>query len=247
MRQKEILIREYFALKHAFDVNEGDNAIAIFPAVPSDEEIESFSRAFKVIDLQDKIEAVKNAIEKQTDKIKIREYFETEEGRKFKTDMETKISNLREIYKSVENSYIEKISNLISNFLGNRFTSIVNFNPDSCHIEIGLKNTDKDRKNFEFEFGHSFNLHYGIRGFYNKETQKYEREYSLRMNYGTLGEFDAMKDLNRIYYLEGLGKFVADYKIKFNIQTFIKGAISELSKIKLDVKKYDNMLKNPKI
>lgn len=246
MRQKEILIREYFALKHTFDVNEGDNAMAIFPEIPSEEDIDSFSREFKVIDLQDKIEAVKNAIEKQTEKIKIKEYFETEEGRKFKNDMETKISNLREIYKSVENSYIEKISNLISNFLGDRFTSIIYFNPDSCHIEIGLKNTDKDRKGFTFEFGHSFNVYYERRGFFNKETKKWEHEYALRMNYGTLGEFDVMNDLNRIYYLEGIGKFVADYNIKFSIQTFIKGAISELSKIKLDVEKYDNMLKNPK-
>lgn len=246
MRQKEILIREYFALKHAFDVNEGDNALTIFPAVPTEEEINSFSRAFKVIDLQDKIEAVKNAIEKQAEKIKIKEYFETEEGRKFKNDIETKISNLREIYKSVENSYIEKISNLIGNFLGDKFTSVMYFDSDSCHIEIGLKNTDNDRKGFTFEFGHSFNVYYGKRVSYNKETKKWEHEYALKMNYGTLGEFDVMKDLNRIYYLEGLGKFVADYNIKFSIQTFIKGAISELSKIKLDVEKYDNMLKNPK-
>lgn len=247
MTQKEKLIREYFSLKHEFDVNEGDNAKAIFPAVPSEEDINSFSREFKVIDLQDKIEAVKNAIEKQVEKIKIKKYFETPEGMEYKNSIETKLESLRDTYKVVEKSYVDKLTTLVNDFLGNNFTSDFWFNYKSCKGEIGIINNDKDRPGFTFKFGHSFNVSYdNILGNYSKETHTYDHKYKLEVNYGTLGAFDVINDIDRINYIAGFGKFVSATNIKLSMVELMKTGISRLNEISNEIDKFENMLKNPK-
>jgi hypothetical protein len=246
MRHKEILIREYFSLKHEYDINEGDNALAIFPAVPSEDEINEYSREFKVIDLQDKIEAVKNAIEKQSEKIKIKKYFETPEGMEYKNAIETKIESLTDTYKTIENLYVSKLSNLVNNFLGNNFTSEFWFNYKSCKGEIGIINNDEDRPGFTFKFGHSFNISYdNVLGNYNKETHTYDHEYKLELNYGTLGAFDLIKDTDRINYITGFGKFVSATDIKLSMVELMKSGISRLNEINDEIIKLTNKLKHP--
>lgn len=247
MTQKEKLIREYFSLKHDFDINEGDNALAIFPAEPSNEDIYTYSREFKVINLQDKINAVKDAIERQKEKIKIKKYFETPEGIEYKNSIETKLKSLSDTYKAVEKSYIDKLTTLVNDFLGSNFTSDFWFNYKSCRGEIGIINNDKDHTGFTFKFGHSFNVSYdNILGNYNKETHTYDHEYKLEVNYSTLGAFDVINDTDRINYIAGFGKFVSATNIKLSMVELMKTGISRLNEISNEIDKFENMLKNPK-
>ena len=78
MGQKEKLIRQYFALKHKFDMNE--NCERPCPAEPIEKDIRSMQKEFKVMDLEYKISCVETALKNQAIRIEREKYFATEEG-----------------------------------------------------------------------------------------------------------------------------------------------------------------------
>ena len=61
MSKKENLIHKYFELKNKFDILEGCERPR--PKNPSNEIVNYFKKEFRIIDLEDKINAVENAIE----------------------------------------------------------------------------------------------------------------------------------------------------------------------------------------
>lgn len=236
MGKKEKLIREYFNLRHQFDINEGENCIKIWRPVPTLSEIRDYMKSYKVIDLEDKVAAVRNSLEKQAKKIKVKKYFETEEGKKFKEENEAKRNELENIFNVVSKSYAEKVENIINKFLGGNFISKFYFVYDSCRGEVGIKNNDEDRPGFTFKFGHSFNVSY---------DSHFGKNYKFEMNYGTLGTFDIINDNDRAEYLLGMGKFASSKELHDILLNIMIEGIEKLKSLNKELDNIDDKLKNP--
>lgn len=235
MRQKEKLIREYFILKHKFDMNE-PGCKKITTPEPSIDDIYDMSHEYSIINLKDKINAVKSALKNQEKRINIEKYFLTEEGKKFKEENETKRNELENIFNSVSKSYAEKVENIINKFLGGNFISTFYFVYNSCRGEIGIKNNEKDRPGFKFKFGHSFNVSY---------DNHFGKDYKFEMNYGTLGSFDIINDNDRAEYLLGMGKFVSSKSLHDILLNIMIEGIDKLKSLNNELDNIDNKLKNP--
>lgn len=238
MGKKEKLIREYFSLRHQFDINEGENCLAIFPEIPTPNDIYEWSRSFKVIDLEDKIASVNRAISEQEKKLQTKAYFSTEEGSKLKKHLENKLEEVYNKIDDLKNQYHDKLNDLIVSNLGDKFTTIFDGCSNRCSMEIGLKNTDPERDNFVFEFGHRFEIDYSKKWFCNSN-------YEMNINYGTLGSFNGMTDENRIAYISGFGKFVSNVELKNTMINLFKEFMSKSSVLIKETEEINNRLSDP--
>ena len=238
MGKKEKLIIEYFALRHQFDVNEGENCKHVWKEVPYPYEIEKWKKEYKVMDLEDKVASVKRSLEAQAKKLRIKKYFETEEGAKVKADLEARQEELYTERKHLEEAYGAKLDKMIVGVIGNKFTTSFNGSSDCCQMGIGIINNDEKRKGFTFKFGHEFEMRY-------ERNWCRTNDFELLINYGTLGSFNAINDEDRIAYIVGFGKFLENVELKNNVITLFKEFMSKVAVITNEADKIYNKLINP--
>lgn len=204
MSQKEKLIYQYFALKHKFDMNE--NCERPCPAEPTEKDIRSMQKEFKVTDLEYKISAVESSLRNQAKRIERENYFATEEGKLTKENAENEKANLWTQHKNLMIELENWLNNELRYLYGDNWLCTVNSGYKSINFEIGVKNKNPERPGFVFEFGHSFNVYFDLDHF-GKPGPRFE------MNYGCLGSFDLFTDTYRSEYLEGQGKFANNKKL----------------------------------
>ena len=205
MSQKEKLIRQYFALKHRFDLNE-PGCSKVCPSEPTPTDIRYMSKEFKVADLEYKISAVEDSLRRQAVRIERENYFATEEGKKAKENAENEKKLLWEEHKKLMIELKDWLNNELRYLYGDNWLCTVNAGYKSVNLEIGVKNKNPERPGFVFEFGHSFNVYFDLDHF-GKPGPRFE------MNYGCLGSFDLFTDTYRSEYLEGQGKFANNKKL----------------------------------
>ena len=239
MKQKEKLIRQYYALKHKFDINE--NCIRPWPVEPSEKDIISMSREFKVNELEYKIESVENALKKQSIRIESEKYFATEEGKKDKENVENKIANLDTKQINLVIEFENWLNTEIRYMFGDSWLTRVSFGWKSVNIEIGLKNIHPENSCGIFEFGHSFNIHFDLDNYYIEKNKKPRFE----MNYGTMGSFDLFDDTYRSLYLEGLGRLANNKVMLQNIFDKCNEYTIEDYNIEKEISELEEYLKNP--
>ena len=239
MKQKEKLIRQYYALKHKFDMNE--NCIRPWPAEPSEKDVISMSREFKVNELEYKIESVENALKKQSIRIESEKYFATDEGKKDKENVENKIANLNTKQKNLVIEFENWLNVEIRYMFGDSWLTRVSFGWKSVNIEIGLKNIHPENSYDIFEFGHSFNIHFDLDNYYIEKNKKPRFE----MNYGTMGSFDLFDDTYRSLYLEGLGRLANNKVMLQNIFYKCNEYTIEDYNIEKEIGELEEYLKNP--
>lgn len=201
---------------------------------------EKIAKSFTIEHLQDKINAVKNAIVEKEKRLKIEEYYSTPEGIKYKVNKETERNNCLTNINNIKQSFDNWLVNEIQSEYGNLWTSRITFSYSGCNIEIGIKNQDPTRVNFTFEFGLTFTIQFDLYNPGNSEPQ-------FKMNYGTSGSFDILEDKNRKKYLYGMGCFIAN-TIFLNL---LKNKCIEYNKqiqtYYQIINKIDNDLENPPI
>jgi len=201
------------------------------------------SREFSVMDLKEKIEAVESALDAANKRVLAEKYWEKHP--KKKESLENKLQNL---YNSIENRNIEireAIKEKIKSVLGDRWTCTLNFNYDGATMEIGIENNDPKNPGYTFKFGHDFDLYFDKE--YNLTKGEYDKEYELRMNYGSLGTFNLTGDKNkdRIAFITGMSVFITnDFLINFIKKQLTRGC-KENMKNREEIKQVENTLKNP--
>jgi len=240
MGKKEKLILEYFALRHQFDVNEGDNCKNPWNEIPTKGEIREWMGKYKVIDLEGKIEAVKNSLEFQNKRLKIKAYYNTKEGSDLKEYLESKREYLYNKFMDLQKEYHTNINNLVVDFLGNKFTTVFVGDKYSCRLEIGIINNDKNRKGLDFKFGHDFTVTYDS-NWYKTDKTKYE----LNISCASIDSFNAITDKDRIDYVIGFGKFVSNTELKNKIIDLFKEFINLAGNIFDEIDAINNKLNNP--
>lgn len=237
MSQKEKLIRQYFALKHRFDLNE-PGCSKVCPSEPTPVDIRYMSKEFKVADLEYKISAVETALKNQAIRIEREKYFATEEGKKAKENAENEKANLWTQHKNLMIELENWLNNELRYLYGDNWLCTVNSGYKSVNLEIGVKNKNPERSGFVFEFGHSFNVYFDLNHF-AKPGPRFE------MNYGCLGSFDLFTDTYRSEYLEGQGKFANNKKLLQDLFDKCKDIVNRNEVLENKMKEIEKFLENP--
>ena len=229
MTKKEKLATEYLTLRREFDGPD-------FKETFTTNQMWYLTKHFKVVDLEDKINAVKCAIEDKKKRLEKEAFFETEEGKKLKEELEFERETLIKERKNYIANTEGLITDMIQELVGEDWICNISLGWSSAILRIGLKNTDKDR-NFQFEFGHDFEIRY--------DNHPFGEDKRFTMNYGTLGLFDLDGDEYRKKYIFGMGTMANNSEFLNNVKTYLMTLIDNCTKLEEKFNKIDDKLNNP--
>ena len=232
MGKKEKLANQYIELKKEFDGDE-------FNEVLAENQIWYLTKNFKVIDIENKIVAVKKLISAKNNRLKKEAYYATPAGMEYKKKLEDKMDECLKVEKNIIRQLHNYVENVIGNILGNEWTTKVSMGYRSFYIEIGLKAIDPERiGKFTFEFGQSFEIHWDGYGFGKQNS-------TLEMNVGTTGAFNLFGDGIRTEFYRGVATIANNKEFLQDLMahiTIADGKAREISKLYDECK---NKLDNP--
>ena len=232
MGKKEKLANQYIELKKEFDGEE-------FNEVLAENQIWYLTKNFKVVDIENKIIAVKKLIAAKKNRLKKEAYYATPVGMEYKNKLEDKMEEYLNANNSIKDQLNNYVENVIGNMLGDSWTTKVSMGYRSFYIEIGLKAIDPERiGKFTFEFGQSFEIHWD--GYcFGKQNP------TLEMNVGTTGAFNLFGDGIRTEFYRGVATIANNKEFLQDLMahiTIADGKVREISKLYDECK---NKLDNP--
>ena len=193
----------------------------------------NYRTTWKCYELVDEIAFVNKLISDFELKLKIDEYWLTNEGATRKASLEKRIAEIEQSFEDTDNMWINGITELIMSYLTDGDWVV---HPRISGAEIGIKDPVGKSPN-SILFGHSFELHY------NK--WRYDDEPILEINYGTMGSFDPLLDTNRVMYLQGMVKIASNTELIKKLQNAFEQWNIMHSEISKKYNKLKNELKNP--
>lgn len=178
---------------------------------------------YKKFELENELECAKTRLDLSIKEKARREWLKTDEGKKAIEEYEKKENEIHEKLKEYASNSMEKVRNLIKEFLGERWSC----NGDTRYMYVGLleKGVETPEHSGHFIFGHTFDLYFDHD--YAYENGMEGETFVPRINYGCLGAFKPMNDEDRVEFLNGLAKFSGN-----------KELINELRNISIEVSKY---------
>lgn len=232
MSKKEKLANQYIELKKEFDGEEFNEALA-------ENQIWYLTKNFKVVDIENKIIAVKKLIADKQNRLKKEAYYATPAGMEYKNKLEDKMNEYLKVKKTIKDQLHNYIKNVIGNILGDSWTTKVSMSYRYVYIEIGLKSIDPERVGkFTFEFGQSFEIHWDGYNFGKQNP-------TLEMNVGTTGAFNLFGDGIRTEFYRGVATVANNKEFLQDLMahiTIADGKVREISKLYDECK---NKLDNP--
>ena len=232
MGKKEKLANQYIELKKEFDGDE-------FNEVLAENQIWYLTKNFKIVDIENKIIAVKKLIMDKKNRLKKEAYYATPAGMEYKNKLEDKMDEYLKVKKTIKDQLHNYIENVIGNMLGDSWTTKVSMGYRSFYIEIGLKAIDPERiGKFTFEFGQSFEIHW-----YGYDFGK--QNPTLEMNVGTTGAFNLFGDGIRTEFYRGVATIANNKEFLRDLMahiTIADGKAREIYKLYDECK---NKLDNP--
>ena len=232
MSKKEKLANQYIELKKEFDGEEFNEALA-------ENQIWYLTKNFKVVDIENKIIAVKKLIADKQNRLKKEAYYATPAGMEYKNKLEDKMDEYLKVKKTIKDQLHNYVENVIGNMLGDSWTTKVSMSYHYVYIEIGLKSIDPERiGKFTFEFGQSFEIHWDGYNFGKQNP-------TLEMNVGTTGAFNLFGDGIRTKFYRGVATVANNKEFLQDLMahiTIADGKAREISKLYDECK---NKLDNP--
>ena len=232
MSKKEKLANQYIELKKEFDGEEFNESLA-------ENQIWYLTKNFKVVDIENKIIAVKKLIADKQNRLKKEAYYATPAGMEYKNKLEDKMNEYLKVKKTIKDQLHNYIENVIGNMLGDAWTTKVSMSYRYFYIEIGLKSIDPERVGkFTFEFGQSFEIHWDGYNFGKQNP-------TLEMNVGTTGAFNLFGDGIRTEFYRGVATVANNKEFLQDLMahiTIADGKAREISKLYDECK---NKLDNP--
>ena len=231
MSKKEKLANQYIELKKEFDGEEFNESLA-------ENQIWYLTKNFKVVDIENKIIAVKKLIADKQNRLKKEAYYATPAGMEYKNKLEDKMNEYLKVKKTIKDQLHNYIENVIGNMLGDAWTTKVSMSYRYFYIEIGLKSIDPERVGkFTFEFGQSFEIHWDGYNFGKQNP-------TLEMNVGTTGAFNLFGDGIRTEFYRGVATVANNKEFLQDLMahiTIADGKAREISKLYDECKnKLDN-------
>ena len=198
-----------------------------------------FGKNFKVVDIENKIIAVKKLIADKQNRLKKEAYYATPARMEYKNKLEDKMNEYLKVKKTIKDQLHNYIENVIGNMLGDSWTTKVSMSYLYVYIEIGLKSIDPERVGkFTFEFGQSFEIHWDGYNFGKQNP-------TLEMNVGTTGAFNLFGDGIRTEFYRGVATVANNKEFLQDLMahiTIADGKVREISKLYDECK---NKLDNP--
>ena len=221
MGKKEKLANQYIELKKEFDGDE-------FNEVLAENQIWYLTKNFKIVDIENKIIAVKKLITTKKNRLKKEAYYATPAGMEYKNKLEDKMDEYLKVKKTIKDQLHKYVENVIGSMLGYSWTTKVSMGYRSFYIEIGLKAIDPERiGKFTFEFGQSFEIHWDGYGFGKQNP-------TLEMNVGTTGAFNLFGDGIRTEFYRGVATIANNKEFLQDLMAHIAiadGKAMEISKL----------------
>lgn len=198
---KEKLYREYVEKQNKVNALNGSELIT-FNSEASFSLNASHYKKSEIIDL---IRYAEAAYEEELERIRVENYFNTEEGKVEKDALNQQIDNVVNKKKDLFFNTTKEVDSFIKSWLGQEWgCGFVG----ATNVEIGLIDSVNQHGANNFHFGHTFTVYYGNSVF---NTDRFD------MNYGSMGSFNLLGDNGnlRCKFLVGMGLFVSD-KNKLN-------------------------------
>jgi hypothetical protein len=203
MTQKEKLYKEYVIAKNKLNALYGKKLIG-------GDNIEEYFNSYDFSnrashhtkdEIRNMIDYAKRCYESEVEKLRVENYFSTEEGKEEKEKLTKQIEDGLNERRELILSTTKRIDSFIKEWLGNDWGCGLVGNSG---IEIGMVEYVAENKANHFYFGHTFTLYYN----------DYFQKDRFEMNYGCMGSFGLLNgskesDL-RCQYLLGMGKFSTD-------------------------------------
>lgn len=145
------------------------------------------------------------AYEREVKRLRVENFFNTEEGKTLKENTEKCLNGIHETRHTYIKETEEEIEQTIKSWLGEQWGVRLN----SSNMEIGIVkavryNSDNDKWN-DFHFGLKFDIYFD-NYFYREEENGENKRFE--MNYGCMGAFNLLEANNlRSQYLLGMGMF----------------------------------------
>lgn len=203
MTIKEKLYKKYVIAKNKLNTLRGEKLIG-------GDNIEEYfnsdrffcrAKSYTKDEINRMIHNVEIAYEDEVEKLRVENYFNTEEGKAEKENLTKQIENGINERCELIVSTTKRIDSFIKEWLGNDWGCGLAGNSS---IEIGMVEKVAENKANHFYFGHTFTLYYN--DYFTKDR--------FEMNYGCMDSFgllDGSKESDlRCQYLLGMGKFSTD-------------------------------------
>jgi hypothetical protein len=225
---KERLFKEYVIAQNKLDKLNG-----VTPIFEASEEF--FTRhnfrylatTYTKEELRRNIEYAKLGYDVQVEKLRIENYYNTEEGKERKATLEKKMKDLEDAIDKYVVDEHKRLNAFIKEWLGEDWGC--NFYGGTM-MDIGIVEKVTDNNYNSFLFGHSFSLYFGNR---------------FEMNYGTMGSFDVFKSEKRVQFLVGMAKF-AENKDKLEyLKSRLSDAANFISLMNCEYNDLNDELKHP--
>ena len=232
MTIKEKLYMEYVITKNKLNALRGEKLIG-------GDNIEEYFNSYDFSnrashhtkdEIRNMIDYAKRCYESEVEKMRIENYFNTEEGKAEK-------ERLTKEYEALQNERIEMFRNankelgiFIKDFLGKEWG--VRYGTYSTEIGI-VKDVNDGFVNFVF--GHSFTIYHDT---------MFEKRFE--MNYGCLGSFELLNDeVLRPKYLMGMATFANDKDRLLRLRSYLKSVGEDIKGVEERMDKVSNRLKHP--
>lgn len=215
MTQKEKLAHEYVELKKQF---QGED----FVENARENQIWYLTKEFKVVDLEEKIQAVRRSIELKAEREAKEAWFETPEGKTWKEANEKARKENWDAQVALRQQAYEYARTQVRSLLGNDF-DVTRFS-FGC-FEVGLVKEYREDGTGVAHFGHDFTVYF--------ENDWFSKKFKWELNYGCMGSFELGQNMNRAKFLMGLATFANS--------SVISGGFKE--KMKEFTDKYDELKK----
>jgi hypothetical protein len=232
MTIKEKLYMEYVITKNKLNALRGEKLIG-------GDNIEEYFNSYDFSnrashhtkdEIRNMIDYAKRCYESEVKKLRIENYFNTEEGKEEKERLTKEYEALQNERAEMFENTNKKLDIFIKDFLGKEWG--VRYGTYST--EIGIVKDDNNGF-VNFVFGHSFTIYH--------DTVFGER---FEMNYGTLGSFELLNDdVLRPKYLMGMATFANDKDRLSKLRSYLKSVEEDIKELEKRMDKVSNKLKHP--
>ena len=239
MTIKEKLYKEYIAIYNKVCELNGEEPLECTEEFFNSARFQCEARTKSKDEWRDIISYQKQAYEDEVMRLRKENYFNTEEGKALKEDIEKRlneISDNRRIYIKTTEDEIEQI---IKSWLGEQWGVRLN----NSSMEVGIVkevqyDENKDKWNV-FHFGLDFHIYFDNYS-YGEENKRFE------MNYGCLGSFNLSEPNNlRSQYLLGMAMFSTDTERLESLRKRLTEYLNILNKWNDETYKLKEKLANP--
>ena len=232
MTQKEKLYKEYVIAKNKLNTLRGEKLIGgdNIEEYFNSNTFAYYAKSYTKDEINRMIHNVEIAYEDEVEKLRVENYFNTEEGKAEKErltkEYETLQNKRAEIFKNAN----KELNIFIKDFLGKEWG--VRYGTYSTEIGI-VKDVNDGFVNFVF--GHSFTIYHDT---------MFEKRFE--MNYGCLGSFELLNDeVLRPKYLMGMATFANDKNRLPRLRLYLKSVGEDIKEVEKRMDKVSNRLKHP--